>query len=87
MVGGVTRPLNKAHVGESRKECQLVDNLQSDLKGRGGGDDTSLSPPLPHTCLSIMYEIMKTWSYSALGNCSGSLVVSMSQAQMRGSAR
>ena len=32
-------------------------------------------------------RMARTWSYSALGNCSGSLVVSMSKAQMRGSAR
>ena len=39
------------------------------------------------TTLSVSVKVSSTWSYSALGNCNGSLVVSMSKAQMRGSAR
>ena len=42
---------------------------------------TPLTAPRPRPPAPV------TWSYSALGNCRGCLVVSMSHAQMRGSAR
>ena len=42
------------------------------------------SVPFPQ--LRTGLGVQPTWSYSALGNCNGSLVVSMSKAQMRGSA-
>ena len=39
-----------------------------------------------YICILVGHKRL-TWSYSAFGNCRGSLVVSMSNAQIRGSAR